>query len=257
MIYEYKKCEHCGEEFHNIEGRSFSNHVRWCEKNPNSVRHRKKECPHCNKQIDPSGYKLHVASCLHAPENIRSCKQCGKQITSYEQKDFCSRSCSASYSNSRREFKNGYNSKGITLIDKVCPQCDNEFQAKRRKTIHCSKECYIKSKIKDDGSLKDYRRKCQFNFNLADYPNEYNFTLIEEYGWYKAKNHGDNLNGVSRDHIVSVRYGFDNNISPDIISHPANCQLMPHKENVRKNFRCEMTIEELQCKIKQWEEKYL
>ena len=34
MIYEQKQCKYCNQIFKNIEGRVFSNHIRWCDKNP-------------------------------------------------------------------------------------------------------------------------------------------------------------------------------------------------------------------------------
>ena len=49
-----------------------------------------------------------------------------------------------------------------------------------------------------------------------------------------------------------VKYGFENNISPEIISHPANCRLLKHRDNNKKNIKCDITIEELLNKIKNW-----
>lgn len=105
-------------------------------------------------------------------------------------------------------------------------------------------------------ALVNYRSDCSFKFNLADYPSEFDFTLIEQFGWYRAKNRGDNPNGISRDHLVSVKYGFDNNIDPKIISHPANCQLIRHNENVSKGIKCKISLEQLLEKINYWNNKY-
>ena len=91
---------------------------------------------------------------------------------------------------------------------------------------------------------------------MFDFPNEFDIVLVEQHGWYKATNRGNNLTGVSRDHIVSVRYGFDNGIDPSIISHPANCQLLQHGTNVSKGKKCDLTIEELFVKISNWNDKY-
>jgi hypothetical protein len=60
-------------------------------------------------------------------------------------------------------------------------------------------------------------------------------SLIEKYGWYKAKNNGNNLGGVSRDHMLSVSEGYKLSIDPYFLSHPANCKLMVHSENISKN----------------------
>ena len=104
--------------------------------------------------------------------------------------------------------------------------------------------------------IKTYKRLCEFKFALNSYPDEFDFTLIENYGWYKAKNRGDNLNGVSRDHIYSRDKGFENLIDPYIISHPANCQLLRHNDNVSKHSNCDIEIENLINKIKEWNQKY-
>ena len=106
--------------------------------------------------------------------------------------------------------------------------------------------------IENKSDYELYRYYTSFKFSLNDFPDKYDFSLIEKYGWYKAKNHGDNQNGVSRDHIISVKYGFDNNIPTWIIAHPANCQLLRHKENVSKYSKCDLTLDELMIKIKKW-----
>lgn len=64
------------------------------------------------------------------------------------------------------------------------------------------------------------------------------------------------MNGVSRDHMYSVSEGFNNNISPSIISHPSNCKLMTHTQNNKKNAKCTITIDELLERIKLWDLKY-
>ena len=105
-------------------------------------------------------------------------------------------------------------------------------------------------------ALINYRADCKFNFNLSDYPEEFNFQLVTEHGWYSAKNRGNNIYGVSRDHMLSVRYGFDNNIDPKILAHPANCRLMLHSDNVSKLSKCSITLEDLLNKIATWNKKY-
>jgi hypothetical protein len=77
-----------------------------------------------------------------------------------------------------------------------------------------------------------------------------------EYGWYAAKNRGDNLNGCSRDHLYSVYDGFKNKIDPKIISHPANCEIKPHKENQHKHSKSSITIEQLLERISDFEKQY-
>lgn len=51
------------------------------------------------------------------------------------------------------------------------------------------------------------------------------------------------------DHIFSKIDGFKNNISPDIVSHPANLRIISLKENISKSSRSDITIEKLLEKI--------
>lgn len=91
---------------------------------------------------------------------------------------------------------------------------------------------------------------------MNDFPCEFDFNLIERYGWYKSTNRGNNLIGVSRDHMYSISKGFEDNIDPEIISHPANCKLLKHTDNNLKNGSCSITLEKLFEKIKLWDNKY-
>lgn len=47
-----------------------------------------------------------------------------------------------------------------------------------------------------------------------------------------------------------------NNVSPELLSHPANCKLILHSENLKKNSKCNMTIDELIVKIEEFNRKY-
>jgi hypothetical protein len=212
-------------------------------------------------------------------KNPKLCIVCGEPH-SYERRNnsTCSKSCGAIHSNGKR------NESGWKLSDSskdrirlslakhreiygmggrpvakpkecVCPQCGISFLNKK-KTKYCCGKCSHehRRKIAEEGRtpFRNYARRCSFNFRLKDYPEKFDFSLIEEHGWYSASNHGNNLSGVSRDHMVSVRYGFDNNIDPEIIRHPANCQLMQHNKNSSKHSKCSITLEELIHKINNW-----
>lgn len=207
------------------------------------------------------------------------CIQCEKKIE-YDKRTnkFCSKSCSATFNNKRKKHTfetkkkiaqslSGKEYIERTVIDITCKECGEIFTQEIKgtsphKKTFCSKSCSAKSNNRarynqlDKNKLKYYRNLAKFSFNLADYPNEFDFTLIEQYGWYTATNHGNNLNGVSRDHMVSVKYGFDNNIDPTIIAHPANCRLIRHNDNVSKGKKNSITYDELLQRIEEWNKKY-
>ena len=141
--------------------------------------------------------------------------------------------------------------------------CNKEIYIhEKKKTKFCCRKCFAeykrsqKDSTDPDNKRKVYHKACMFRFSLNSFPSEFDFSLIEKYGWYKAKNHGNNLNGISRDHMISVSYGFENNIPCEIISHPANCMLMQHNDNVSKHKECSITLEELNQRIIDWEMKY-
>lgn len=53
-----------------------------------------------------------------------------------------------------------------------------------------------------------YRLDANFKFNLADYSDEFDFTLVKEHGWYSPTNKKNNLGGVSRVICCQLRMGL-------------------------------------------------
>ena len=108
-----------------------------------------------------------------------------------------------------------------------------------------------KRRITDEERLKKVIYYEQCDFNLAGIiQNIEGYSLLQEYGMYHKHN---NVCGVVRDHIISKNYGFKNNIDPKIISHPANCRFITHKDNAKKSSLCDMTLDELIAKIEKWD----
>ena len=93
---------------------------------------------------------------------------------------------------------------------------------------------------------KIYQSKCGFKFNPYSMPEIPGYDKLLELGMYHPNR---NPNGVCRDHIVSVEFGWRNNIDPNIISSPYNCQFITNAENISKNASSWMTIEELVSRI--------
>jgi hypothetical protein len=77
--------------------------------------------------------------------------------------------------------------------------------------------------------------------------------LLETVGIFNSKN---NRNGLVRDHMLSRKYGFDNGIFPEIIRHPANCQIITHSENSSKREKSCLTFIELCDKIEKYKEPW-
>jgi len=203
------------------------------------------------------------------------CYKCGKPFnvverqSYYPSKDryYCSRKCANTRNHTaetkekikmgviKHMIENGVPERTCYTFEPkhyFCQVCGVEVTTNRK---YCN-GCLKKHRQQHMSELKVYRSDCSFQFHLSTYPEEFDFNLIKEHGWYSAANRGNNVNGVNRDHCVSIKYGFDNNIDPKIIRHPANCQLLTHSDNVTKYTKCSMTIEELLEKIEKWNNKY-
>lgn len=200
-----------------------------------------------NKNLEKSIEKYH--------QNPTLCKCCNTAlIYTKRMNKFCSHSCSAKITN-QIPRKRGPTAREKFPYSKIefilCPHTNQYYSNKNPNGSHRKCSPYIKT-IK-----QQYYLNAKFKFNVYHYPSYFDLSLIEKHGWYtcpgaKRKNQPKNINGVSRDHIISVSYGFANNIDPKIISHPANCKLMLHRENKIKHSKCDMTLEELMENIAMW-----
>lgn len=214
-----------------------------------------------------------------------SCKNCEKEFYDLIKSDrkFCSNSCAASFNNSKRSHSDctkeklrlsrvgkkmsqesiekisGKNSpkwkdgssiqKRVLKVDgkRKCKYC-KEFNVSEKKKQTCEDCKYNYYKI--------YRPMCDFKFDILSYGCEFDLKLVEQHGWYSPSNKGNNILGISKDHMYSVKDGFINKVDVKIVSHPANCKLMIHSENSSKNFNSTITLEELKNRICEWDVKY-
>lgn len=204
------------------------------------------------------------------------CQHCGvlfnKELTTLDiEKNRFPRFCSRSCANSRQKpielrkrlsaiFKNkkGVNGKLTDIVVKHCINCGAIINPQHHTRNYCSAACRIlyRSRCKNlkyEESYLNYRCACGFTFKLSDFPEEFDFELIKEHGWYDPKK---NSNGVSRDHLYSVNAGFKNKVPSLLLGHPANCQLVLHKKNQSKGVKCSITLNELKVRILKWEQKY-
>lgn len=281
-------CPHCNKELI-MNKRAFANHVRWCKENPKHDEIVKSTSENVRKTLNSKTDEI-----LGELKVFKvKCAKCGCEfeVTEREKKFpskkkyYCSSSCRNSHKRTlesriktSESLKKWARERGLTPTadilkeEKVCPICGKVFHSRKIAQKTCCVKCAnrLKSlnifKKKFNGLTNDYergkvlysqyRKLCDFTFALSSFPDEFEFALIEENGWYKAKNHGNNLYGVSRDHLFSVNEGFKEHIDPYYISHPANCKLLLHSENSSKSDGCAITFGELKEKIAKWEEKY-
>ena len=207
------------------------------------------KCENCSKEHDGSYGSGRFCS-----------SKCARGFSTKEKRDEINRKVSAKVTGRKQSKerrlktsgKNHPNWKGgySVLEERVCLECGSFY--KRPSKNFCSKECWIKNNKKIRTEWQQYQKECAFKFNIYDYPDWFDLSLIEKFGWYSAANRGNNLEGVSRDHMISVKYGFRNGISSELISHPANCQLMQHTLNNTKKTQCSITLNELEERIKKF-----
>lgn len=277
---EHRNCPHCGEHLY-MNVRSYANHVRWCDKNPNNVEMRKN-----------MSKKLVDAAAKHRQEengDIRDyevkCEKCGKTfiVSEYDKKFpqrehyFCSRKCANSRERSDEtkrkissKLKEFYGSKKGD--EDICEFCGSTYIRHKKSQRFCSPLCanryrsymeYIKKLDICSGDIDRiktlsliYKNQCKFSFSLSEYPEEFDSKIIRKHGWYSAKNRGNNLDGVSRDHMFSVMEGLRLRIDPYLISHPANCKLMTQRKNSSKHKKCSLSYDELVERVESWNNKY-
>lgn len=152
--------------------------------------------------------------------------------------------------NSKRDYETTYNNLSQEVKDRMAwargltKETDYRIAAAATNQIG-------KRKITDQERLNKIVYKEQSQFNLAGIIDKIEgFELLKKFGMYNRLN---NKLGVVRDHIVSVHYGYMNNIDPKIISHPANCRFILHSDNAKKSMKCDITIEELKERIDKWD----
>lgn len=210
---------------------------------------------------------------------MNTCPNCSKIV---KNRKFCNNSCSATYYNLRRSaelnkkriesikrtvslkktIKNQFGiHPRITKMDIIGPYCKvylckckysgQPWFSKTVKTIHPDLA----------STKKQYTYSCQFRFGISSYPNWFSDAsmLIQQYGWYStpgSRKGITNTNGISRDHLYSITDGWLNQIPPPIIRHPANCSLIPHKQNQSKHKKSKITLQELYERIESFDAIY-
>jgi hypothetical protein len=204
--------------------------------------------------------KLGIVSINKIPKNeIVKCKECYTLFESSisDERKFCTKSCSVKFSNSRRKHSEETKSKIKETLEKSRPKKEKEKIIRKitRNCKNCENTIFLPKIICDECKINYYnyyRKATTFDFDVNQYKNRLDYDLVEKHGWYSPSNKGNNLNGVSKDHMYSVREGFINGVDPEIIKHPANCRLMIHNENNKKNTKCSITLEELLDRIDKW-----
>jgi hypothetical protein len=148
--------------------------------------------------IVPKGSKKGKPRPWQIKQEERSCLFCGSSfiVNPSETKRYCSQSC------------------GSKNIDKSYMQSE-EYRITLRKDSTPEYKRYC-------NRVHVLSRKIYEQFKHEINPNNYPRGLAGEQGVYHL------------DHIVSIRYGFDNNLLPEAVARKENLQMLPWKENISK-----------------------
>lgn len=211
--------------------------------------------------------------------------QCGKFIS--DKIKYCSRSCSTTATNKLRPPKSDEIKRKISQSLKQPPkphtpkiktkkeQIKVKYEAPSEivgayskvykcKCSHCGiltilriqkKYCQLCSPIYG----AEPRNRYKFTFNVYKYPDLFDLDMLSVVGFYapRGKSGKWNPNGLSRDHKVSVNESLRNNYDPYYITHPINCELMPHVENNKKKSKSSITYENLVQMVDAYENSLL
>ena len=223
--------------------------------------------------------KIRIESYLANP---KLCMRCSNPIL-YGQRanEFCSRSCAATHSNSIRDPSFSIMEKkknlscikcnDVQLVDLrrsgknfICDGCKTIYPHSKVHPVSCKfcSSLFLSNKpilvCQGCQNLKWSNNKDQysFKFNVFDYPDLFDLELLQLKGWVSfggKRGKKKNLDGLSRDHRVSVsdakKYGYD----PYYISHPCNCDLIPQTENSSKHSKSSISYNELVELVNQYD----
>lgn len=133
----------------------------------------------------------------------------------------------------------------IKQEERLCLYCGSAFivnpsDSKR----YCSQSCGSKNIDKSYMQTEEYRKSLRKETTpeYRRYSNRVHVLTRKVYEEYQKEINPNNYprglagqNGMYHlDHIISIRYGFDNNIPPEDIAIKENLQMLPWKDNISK-----------------------
>lgn len=262
--YTFKICQQCNTEFKVLprdKNRKFCTYDcshQYVVDNSKIIRHT--NCINCDKLLDNYQLKFCSKSCAAITNNkFKTFDNISKQIQSVKEfyqniQRHCDK-CNLDYIGCVKPHKlicTGIKhriKRNKSNQPKLCASCNiNKTEFRRKYCIECKP------------NINYYRTLTKFTFNVFEYPDKFDLSLIKIYGWYspngyKRRNKTPNLSGVSRDHLYNVIDGFKNKIDPILLAHPANCSIMihngPNGNNSKK--KSSITLDELLERIKIWD----
>lgn len=153
-----RTCRHCNESF-DMPGKVFSNHVKWCKKNPSSPK--KASCKHCGKEVNELLLQKHINSCPLNPTNIQRCPACNKVITNADNK-YCDSSCFATHHNAKNTKNIRQQGYKFSNQKRKCSDCGELFDTAVNSSKDTCDGCMLPRQMRD--------RNCAFCGKLFTLP---------------------------------------------------------------------------------------
>jgi hypothetical protein len=116
----------------------------------------------------------------------------------------------------------------------------------------------LESAIDQQGLLLEASKSQSYRYLASFKITPYNIRHIRGYHLLLEKgkyNKDSNPNGVVKDHMISIKYGEDNSVDPQIIGHIMNCEFLSNIDNLKKSSDCSLSLMELNSRIKKYENK--
>jgi len=213
------------------------------ELTPQRIAANKKNC-----LLGGAAFAAKMSSAYNA--NPSYCNQCSTILPqSKKNNKFCNSSCSAKYSNARKDYSKftpgpvpkpkdptAGSAPYSTLFRCECKHC-GVIKLYRSQTKYCPEHRDLYSHAG--------RAKYWFTFNVFHYPDLFDLNWVNSVGFRSSSN----PNGVTRDHKVSVNDAIRNNYDPYYIKHVLNCELMLFAENNKKKTKSSITYAELVIQV--------
>lgn len=264
--YSHKcSCLICHKEFNNVGGLGSHYNNKHLNTSASSRTRISYSCLSCKCELkDVSSLTSHHRKCNSTPILYSNCTNCNKPIYNKHAK-YCSRTCAVHVSNKTRSPRTDESNKkisiGIRNYNKSIGKINHKREFEESISGNFSKVYFRKCKrcnslftTSKTGKLicmactnKDYSFY-RFKFNLFHYPDLFDLKLLSEVGFvsFGGKRGGKlNMQGLSRDHRVSVSEAIANNYDQYYITHPLNCELMTQSKNSSKNRKSSIMYNEL------------
>lgn len=281
------KCKKCNKEFHSYS--ALSGHMKSHGPSMGISARIMCCCLYTRKKMKASKIDEFQRRYFEYLSNPNKCKTCEKDLMFDKRfNKYCSSSCSTKITNKQR--KKTTKGKEKSLICSTCgkvyqgsihtPKCkglckecikNKKVQNIKSKAFskipwricnHCKKQFISRRKLKycDNCSYlykTTNRVKYKFTFNIFNFPDLFDLELLKNVGFYAPGGKAGrwNIQGFSRDHKVSVNEAIKNNYDPYYITHPLNCELLPHIDNTRKNSKSSISYDLLKMQVNEYDLK--